>query len=925
MTELGIDGIADTRLIGHAPGASVYAATRIDADPQRVGELEQVAIKVLRRLLTSEDQQKSFHSQIAALQELRDLDGVVPILDAGITVHHEPYLVLPLHSGSSQDLIDKQGPVALDESVAIVQQAAQAIDQLHQRGVLHMGLKPSNLLLQPDGRIAIADVGISLLGGERPNGSWLEGSPVWAAPESFGTDRPTTRSDIYGLGACLLALLSGQPPFPVAGATNPLQLIDRIRSEPAPALATLAAPDHVVDAIRQAMFKDPAARPPSALAFASLLGPLAEAGQVVHAQRDRAAPARPAQQAPPVEAEAPDTQTAAILEATARTAAKHSRFDLVEAIDRCQARLAQLAPTVVVIGEHNKGKSALLNALALSQVCSVDPEHSTAVTTVLSHAHTASATMSTVSPRDGIREQSVDVAKAIEYQITPPVAEGLLTRLSIALPSDLLDAGIQLIDTAPTGSLASADTTAAALVARDAAVVLLVVDAARELTESDIELAVQLHSESTHVICIMTKIDFYPRWRDVAQRSRDHLATRCPGVELIALSSALRVEAAVRDDPSLYDESGFGRLVERLTDTGRSEASRSRTSHALDIADDAVQSMIVALDVERSAIADPAHHQALAEQSQQAQHRVDQLRSASSRWGTVLSDGISDLSSAVDLQVRTRLRAAVADIETSIDDTDPGETGDELIPEIESRFMSEVAEIQTLIESEARALAQRVAEVFDDEADIGSLAVPGGEEVFEQVTRRDVEITPAATRGASLFTGLRGSYSGIAIFGMAGGLLAPVLGAVLLGPLSLVAGAVFGRKLAVDERKRQLVARRNEARQAVRRYGDEATLHISKHCRDALQHVQRTLRDENLARASILAETAAASRDAASKALKIDRSEAEQRSNEIAASLEELRIVERAILAMQSPSATSPSATPPSATSPSAPSSGASE
>jgi len=880
MTELGITGIANAKLIGHAPGASVYAATQADVT-------NQVAIKVLRRLVKTAAQKEAFAKQIEALRRARDVDGVVPILGGGITVHGEPYLVLPLLAGSAQDWLDERGSLDPAEAVALIHDAARAVASLHERGLLHLNLKPSNLLFDQRAIVLLADVGVSLLAGSNPtSNSWLDGSPVWAAPESFSSDRPSARTDVYGLGACLLALISGHAPFPTAGATNPLQLIDRIRSEEPPALATLEAPQNVVTAIRQAMFKDPAARPASALEFAALLGET-EPGQRSTPRNARIAHKRASEPSP-------NDQTLSLLKAAAQAARKHGRSDLVGDIERCRTRLGGLASTVVVLGEHNKGKSTLINALLASQVCRVDAVHATSVTTLVSYAPSASASIRRVGD-DGSTRQRISVAEAVEHQTTPADSlDQVIADVAISLPAPLLEAGLRLVDTAPTGSFDSADTRAGRMLTEGAAAIVLVVDASRELTETDLELIAALHSDLTPVTCVMTKIDFYPRWRDVAQRSRLHLARSAPGVELLTVSSTLRIEGVLRDDQTLIDESGFARLIETLAKITNSDSLGVRTTHAHNVAHDAATSMLVALEVERDALANPSTQRDLESQAVDAQQRVEVLRSASSRWGTVLSDGISDLSSAVDLQIRTRLRAAIADIEETIESTDPGETGDELLPEIEARFMAEVAEIQDLIESEATALAGQVAQVFDAEADIAALNIPDGERVFGQVSQRDIEITPAAGRGAALFTGLRGSYSGIAIFGMAGGLLAPVLGAVLLGPLSLVAGAVFGRKVAADERKRQLGARRSEARAAVRRYGDEATLHISKHCRDALQLVQRSLRDENLARASMLAETAAAARDAAAAAVRHEQSDVDQRRTELDAHIEELRVIARA-------------------------------
>src|SRR4051794_12701108 len=93
--------------------------------------------------------------------------------------------------------------------LAWLNQAAAGLDHLHAQGVVHGDVKPANLVLTPEGRVVLVDFGISRHRDDR--GQLSIGSPGYAAPESSAGEL-SSASDVYGLAATAVALLTGAPP-----------------------------------------------------------------------------------------------------------------------------------------------------------------------------------------------------------------------------------------------------------------------------------------------------------------------------------------------------------------------------------------------------------------------------------------------------------------------------------------------------------------------------------------------------------------------------------------------------------------------------------------------------------------------------------------------------------------------------------------
>jgi hypothetical protein len=215
---------------------AVYRA-RDDAD----GE---VALK----RLTDPTQAARFEIEGRLLARLRHPRVVAvhgPLID-----RNDRWLAMELVPGADLARISRErGAPGLpeDEVIGWAREACEALDYIHAQQIVHRDVKPSNLILSPGG-IVLVDFGIAReIGGD---GTQI-GTPLYVAPEVAAGHRATPRSDVYGLAATMLALLTGRPPQPAQ----------------APAL------------LRDALALDPAGRPPSAAAFAAALGAPLEASR----------------------------------------------------------------------------------------------------------------------------------------------------------------------------------------------------------------------------------------------------------------------------------------------------------------------------------------------------------------------------------------------------------------------------------------------------------------------------------------------------------------------------------------------------------------------------------------------------------------------------------------------------------------------
>ena len=235
-----------------------------------------VAIKVLNDKARALGQDGAdMVREARALAEI-DHPNVVGVLDCGVE-GDRAFVVMEFMTGQTlAAMLEERGTLPAREAVPLVIQALDGLHAVHERGIVHRDVKPSNLMVDRRGTVKIVDFGLSTTSdgaasweAGRPSVTGA-GTPGYMAPEQYDPRVALdARADIYSAAATLFRLLAGRLPFIGSG--------EEIRRScvlsAAPPIASLVpnVPAHVASAIDRALARDRDARQPSALAFISAL------------------------------------------------------------------------------------------------------------------------------------------------------------------------------------------------------------------------------------------------------------------------------------------------------------------------------------------------------------------------------------------------------------------------------------------------------------------------------------------------------------------------------------------------------------------------------------------------------------------------------------------------------------------------------
>ncbi len=187
----------------------LFRAHAVD-DPSRRAALKWITHPKTK----SAEFQKLFLAQIDLLHRLNH-PAIVAILDGGQFNGRSCYVMEWIDGSDFQTLLGNGERVPWNEALAIALQIVPALRHAHRRGVLHRGIKPSNLFRCTDGAAKLADFGVTKFFGDAApaNADKMLESASYFSPEQAAGTAYTKRSDFYSLGCLLYALVVGRPPF----------------------------------------------------------------------------------------------------------------------------------------------------------------------------------------------------------------------------------------------------------------------------------------------------------------------------------------------------------------------------------------------------------------------------------------------------------------------------------------------------------------------------------------------------------------------------------------------------------------------------------------------------------------------------------------------------------------------------------------
>ena len=174
-----------------------------------------VAIKtLLPHFAQDKTFEQRFRREARATARLDD-PHVVPIYDFG-EIDARLYVTMRLVNGRDLQSLLSKGPLNLGQAVAIVEQISAALQAAHNAGLVHRDVKPSNVLITPDGFAYLIDFGIARVAGETSVTTTGATIGTWAymAPERFSSGEIEPSSDIYALACVLYQSMTGRLPFP---------------------------------------------------------------------------------------------------------------------------------------------------------------------------------------------------------------------------------------------------------------------------------------------------------------------------------------------------------------------------------------------------------------------------------------------------------------------------------------------------------------------------------------------------------------------------------------------------------------------------------------------------------------------------------------------------------------------------------------
>ena len=208
--------------------------------------------------ITPDARRAEREAKLAAKLNHANVVAVFDLVEETIDGQSHQWLVMEYVEGTDlSELIRQRGRLSPDDTAPILAQVASALAAAHGAGIVHRDVKPSNILVAPDGQVKLSDFGIARTSTDPAltQTGLVTGSPAYLSPEVASGQPATPVSDVWSWGATMFHALEGHPPYQVGD--NLLGALYRIVHEEPP---QCEAAGWLAPALEATMTRDPAQR-----------------------------------------------------------------------------------------------------------------------------------------------------------------------------------------------------------------------------------------------------------------------------------------------------------------------------------------------------------------------------------------------------------------------------------------------------------------------------------------------------------------------------------------------------------------------------------------------------------------------------------------------------------------------------------------
>lgn len=376
-------------------------------------------------------------------------------------------------------------------------------------------------------------------------------------------------------------------------------------------------------------------------------------------------------------------------------------------------------------------------------------------------------------------------------------------------------------------------------------VALFVSEADQAYNAWELDIIARLRAQGTTVAGIISKIDLYPQWADVQRANRERLQSASldsPSVPLLPVSAGLLHAGQQRGEEPLVAASGIPQLIDFLRDRiGTPVEVRMRDSVLADVrivTDQVGRVWNAALESLDGSGGTPRERQ------DRAVAELERRQQLSAAWQIAMGDGVTELVSQVDFDLRDRLREVMERADKEIKKANPMADWRRFDEAVRADVGEAVHANFALAGSRSQRLAEGVAAKLAGNRDgsargvmMPKLWVEQPEEALSLV--KPMEAPEAGGMFPRLINSLRGSYGGVLMVGV----LTSLAGLSLISVWSVGAGLLLGAFTFWEDRKNAKDRGKSEASVAVAKLMDSVNFRVGDDLRTQLRAVHRSMRD----------------------------------------------------------------------------------